>query len=260
MLNKKTPTIDNLSSAGAVPYTNIYVPQFANTKVFVLGGAMYGSVVRMLAWAGCEKAENVDEADIVVFIGGSDVDPSLYEEEKIDEVKYTDKERDAFETEIFIECVMKEKIMFGICRGAQFLHVMNGGKLWQHVENHSGKPHNIYDIEADVFVEATSLHHQMLRVNDDMELIAICDEQVSKKFKSEDLFIDLEKKEANQKDEIEVEACSYPATRCFLVQGHPEVGSDEYRSWTLDKLFEFMIDMEEEDFFDNTKEKQGVTA
>lgn len=119
---------------------------------------------------------------------------------------------------------------------AQFLHAMNGGELWQHVEGHAGPDHLIYDVDEDVYVTANSYHHQMLMFHKDMDLLAVCEDQVSKVFKNSNVLVKI-----TQKDqvEMEIEAGSYPGSRCFFVQGHPEVGSPEYKSWCLTKLSEF---------------------
>ena len=53
--------------------------------------------------------------------------------------------------------------MAGICRGAQFLNVMNGGKMWQHVTGHAvSKGHIATDLVSGEEVLVTSTHHQMM--------------------------------------------------------------------------------------------------
>lgn len=234
------------------PYTG--APAFHGKKVHVLSGAMFRNVVAYLAQAGFEKAKGVEDADLVVFTGGTDINPGLYSQQPIEEVKFFDRERDTFEEAIFNECVKRSIPMYGICRGAQFLHAMNGGELWQDVNNHAGPAHDIYDIDEDYTVLATSLHHQMLKHNDKMDLIAITDKRVATRFKDENLFIDLTKDDPDGKKgdldleyEIEVEACRYDDTKCFLVQGHPEVGDASYRSWSLHKLHDFMTEVKVND-------------
>jgi hypothetical protein len=73
-----------------------------------------------------------------------------------------------------------------------------------------------------------------------MQVIAICDAQISQ------TFVDAEgTKVVNDEDEegiVEVEAAVFPDSRVFFVQGHPEVGTPEYRSWTMTKLQDYMIE------------------
>lgn len=221
------------------------IPQFPGQKVYVLPGAFYGACVALFAKAGFERANSVEEADVVVFIGGVDVDPKLYGEEAIAQTQAPSPSRDKLEIDVYAKCIELGKPMFGICRGAQFLHVMNKGTLWQHVEGHAGPDHYIYDINDDCLVIATSLHHQMLALNDTIDVVACCKEQVSTVFRSADMVLDLDKEGANADVEIEIEAGIYWDTKCFFVQGHPEVGDDYYQSWSFTKFQDFLEDLEE---------------
>lgn len=235
---------DDLDEAGEiVDAINVWhvkdMPSFEGWKVFILPGAFYGQCVSLFAKAGFERAVSVEEADVVVFIGGVDVNPELYGERALVYTQTPSPARDNLEMEVYEKCVQMGKPMFGICRGAQFLHVANKGTLWQHVEGHAGPDHYIYDVEDDCLVMATSLHHQMLALNDRIDVLAVCKDQVSKKFHSEDMIIDLAKEGANAEVEIEIEAGMYWDTRCFFVQGHPEVGSELYQSWAMHKFWEF---------------------
>lgn len=233
-MSKKT------SNAGTKDWGVKTLPDFKGKKAFVLPGAFYGSCVALLAEAGFLRANSVAEADVVVFIGGEDINPKLYEQENVK--AWFTQERDDLEVEIYKRAQELGKVCFGICRGAQFLHAMNGGILWQDVNNHGGRAHWIVDLDEDVRVMATSMHHQMLQDNDSLLTIAVTEEQVATSFMDENLHINLEGKGVNQEHEIEIEAGAYEKTRCFFVQGHPEVGSPEYRSWCMQKLKDFMED------------------
>lgn len=231
------------------------IPDCTGWSCFVLNGAFYGSVVRMMALAGFSKAENVDDADVVVFTGGSDINPALYGEEPIKETHGINEDRDLFEEAIYKQCIRRGIPMFGICRGAQFLWAMNDGSLWQHVDNHTTS-HYIVDLEEEVRVMATSIHHQSCCWDPMLGavLLAVPEDDVATVFKSQDLEINLssEKKER----QVEVEAAYFPDTKCFLVQGHPEVGSPEYASWAMTKLAELMLEWEEIDLADGDEEEQ----
>lgn len=233
-------TIDNINVWGIKE-----MPSFEGWKAFVLPGAFYGQCVSLFAKAGFERAVSVEEADVVVFIGGVDVNPELYGERAIAQTQMPSPARDNLEIEVYKKCIELGKPMYGICRGAQFLHVMNDGTLWQHVEGHAGPDHYIYDTEDDCLVMATSLHHQMLALNDRIDVLAVCKDQISKKFHSADMVLDLEKEGSNASVEIEIEAGIYWDTRCFFVQGHPEVGSEEYQSWAMHKFWDFTQELVE---------------
>jgi gamma-glutamyl-gamma-aminobutyrate hydrolase PuuD len=213
------------------------IPQFPEgVKAMVLPGAFYGNVVSLMAEAGFSKTNDLSEADVVVFTGGGDISPTLYNE-KPKVTHGVSPERDAFEVAMYDEAKKAGKVMFGICRGAQFLHAMNGGKLWQDVNNH-GRQHYIVDLDEDVRVMATSIHHQMLQEKEEMELVAVCESTVATRFIDADLHVDLSSKDSSV-DILEIEAGAYPLTKCFFVQGHPEVGSAEYRSWCMTKLLDY---------------------
>lgn len=221
------------------------MPSFEGWKAFVLPGAFYGQCVALFAKAGFERAVSVEEADVVVFIGGVDVNPELYGERAIAQTQMPSPARDNLEIEVYKKCIELGKPMYGICRGAQFLHAMNDGTLWQHVEGHAGPDHYIYDTEDDCLVMATSLHHQMLALNDRIDVLAVCKDQISRKFHSADMVLDLDREGSNASVEIEIEAGIYWDTRCFFVQGHPEVGSEEYQSWAMTKFWEFCNELAE---------------
>lgn len=252
-----TRSTDTAARFGANAYTDTHMPDCQNMKAFVLPGAFYGSCVALMAEAGFSRANTVEDADVVVFIGGEDINPELYNE-KPHRTTYFTEERDFTEQFYYRKALAARKPMFGICRGAQFLHAMNGGKLWQNVNNHGGRSHVIYDIDQDKYVEATSIHHQMLRFNDALELVAVCNEQVATSFEAEGEFVTIDKDEDDDRYsgiELEIEAGAYNATRCFFVQGHPEIGSPEYRSWSMNRLYDYMMSWAANESVDGSDEE-----
>ena len=238
-MSKKT------STAGTADWKVKTLPDFKGKKAFVLPGAFYSACVGLMAEAGFTRATSVADSDVVVFIGGEDINPALYGQKNVK--SYFTQERDDLEVEIYKRAQELGKVCFGICRGAQFLHAMNGGTLWQDVNNHAGRSHYIVDLDEDCRVLATSMHHQMLQDNDTLEVVAVAEEQVATSFIDEDLHIDLNGKGVNASHEVEVEAGTYPKTKCFFVQGHPEVGNPEYRSWTMQRLYDYFLDWTADD-------------
>lgn len=221
-------------------YKKTEMPDMGGLRAFVLPGAFYGACCALMAEAGCLKADSVDDADIVVFIGGEDVNPALYGEKPIKSTYFTE-DRDTYESVMYARAVDQGKVLFGICRGAQFIHAKSGGRLWQDVNNHAGPDHHIYDIEEDVTVQATSLHHQMLRDHPDLAIVAHSARQVATNFEAERDIVITDRANHPHDDlyEMEIEAGYYTKIKAFFVQGHPEIGSPEYRSWCMNKLFEF---------------------
>lgn len=109
-------------------------------------------------------------ARVVVFTGGADINPILYNEDPIKECGAINHKRDQLEVDVWDKTEKPPFIKIGICRGAQFLNVMNGGSLWQHVNNH-GRSHPLDLHETKSFrrkgiiayKSVTSTHHQMMR-------------------------------------------------------------------------------------------------
>jgi len=184
--------------------------------------------------ASCRRARTPEKADLVVFTGGVDVDPSLYGEEKYHTTHF-DKKRDEMDMNLYKTCLEEGIPMFGVCRGAQFLHVMNGGKLYQDVDNHTGD-HGMWDVRAKKMIQnVSSVHHQSCIPNKEggMELLA-------EAFKSKVRWMAPNKKE--DKSSNDVEAFFYRDTCCFGVQGHPEYrGYYNFARWTLDQLYDLVV-------------------
>lgn len=111
-----------------------------------------------------KKGHNQVNHNLLLFTGGSDISPKLYGENDINPLTVIDEERDALEKSIFDIYNGSGIPMLGICRGAQFLTVMMGGSLIQHVDNHD-KPHLIScKVVKNKIIDfkMTSTHHQMM--------------------------------------------------------------------------------------------------
>lgn len=205
----------------------------------------------MMKKANCRIVSEVDDAELVVFAGGTDIDPSLYNAKRTTFCQLADHTRDNRERTVFNKCVENKIPMFGICRGAQLLHALNGGTLWQDVNNHAGQPHLIVDLEEECVLRASSMHHQMLRLNTKIDVIATTVNQIADRFRSDEENVFLTKEEKEARAELEIEAGAYWYTQCFFVQGHPEVGPPEYMSWSLTKLHDFINTLREMDEVDD---------
>jgi gamma-glutamyl-gamma-aminobutyrate hydrolase PuuD len=106
-----------------------------------------------------ETAELLENPDLVVFTGGADVWPVLYGEKNTD--SNIDIRRDLSEMIWFKRFLRVPKL--GICRGGQFLNVMNGGKMEQHHPHHAiAGYHLINDYITGARLAVTSTHHQVM--------------------------------------------------------------------------------------------------
>ncbi len=151
--------------------------------------------------------------DLVIFTGGEDVDPFLYGENKLEQTSIN-KRRDDRESAIFQRFLYKPKI--GICRGGQFLNVLSGGAMWQHVDKHGlSGTHVAIDLLTGIPVDVTSTHHQMMIPGEDGEVIAIADEATT--FISD--------KKDREKPIFDTEVVWYDTTNSLCFQPHPEYSS-----------------------------------
>lgn len=127
-------------------------------KVFIVGGCFLTN--QLFIQNGWSSVTNIHEADLVVFTGGADVSPSLYNA-PVHPTTHFDTNRDEREIQIFALCQELKKATVGICRGGQFLNVMGGGEMYQNVSRH-GNAHNIVDLETGEVIYVSSTHHQMM--------------------------------------------------------------------------------------------------
>ena len=79
-------------------------------------------------------AHYLDMLDGLLLTGGNgDVDPALYGEEPILELRETDPERDAWEIALLSEAWDRDMPVLGVCRGLQLMNVARGGSLYQNL-------------------------------------------------------------------------------------------------------------------------------
>lgn len=206
-------------------------------EVFVAGSSYEEKqFAEMFIRSRCRKAATPEEADLVVFSGGPDVDPLLYGE-KAHHSTRTDVSRDKRDTELYDLCFKLGIPMLGICRGAQFLAVMNGGKLYQDVDNHYGD-HDIWDIKNKRIIRGiSSVHHQMVMEDKDngMEVIAFSLGRSKTRHRNS-----LEVETGSNRD---IEAFWYRDTCSIGIQGHPEYrGYNAFTKWSLDLVNQLVME------------------
>ena len=162
-----------------------------------------------------------EEPDLLVFTGGADIDPKFYGEEPLQST-HTSKQRDDEDLEYWSLYPATPKI--GICRGAQFLNVMSGGSLFQHVTNH-GRPHMIHNLLIIPGIEersfyGSSMHHQMMIPSSEGEVLAIAKSpQYGVKKGLSEKYLSFSGKEPPRYDP---EVVWYAKNKCLCYQGHPE--------------------------------------
>jgi hypothetical protein len=223
-------------------------------KTFYMGADSNSDYLRLFTKAGFVLVNSPEKADLLVFTGGWDVNPLLYGEAKRPETMFNEA-RDASDLKLLREG--KDKLKVGICRGGQFLNVMNGGKMWQHVDNHT-RDHKLIDQFTNQSVMVTSTHHQMMRPSHQAVIVALARES---SYKYTDMQIWKIKPDDNQplqnhlKKDYEV--LWYPRTRSLCFQPHPEfieaASCREYFYSVLRRVIDGTMDREVE----ARKQKKG---
>lgn len=152
-----------------------------------------------------------EDIDFVCWTGGSDISPSLYGQ-KQNQGTYCVPKRD--EKEVALWHKYRDKPKLGICRGAQLLNVLNGGSMYQHVNNHSG-PHIVKTDEGKEIL-LCSVHHQLMIPHPSFQLVAWNTESTYRE-NDNGHFLRLE-------DEVDPEVIYIPQDKALCFQAHPEFG------------------------------------
>lgn len=204
-------------------------------KVFIIEGNDQYS--QMFSDKGWDITNDFFKADLIQFTGGSDVSPQLYGQLPHPKNSYFIR-RDLVEAGYYKWGERLGKKMAGICRGGQFLNVMNGGKMWQHVDGHAiYGTHVAYDVSSNRRINVTSTHHQMMIPTVHGFIVSYAREAHIKESMSDDGTIHSEMNNG----QIDVEAVYYDASRSLCFQPHPEFdGADETRAYYFELLERYL--------------------
>jgi gamma-glutamyl-gamma-aminobutyrate hydrolase PuuD len=77
--------------------------------------------------------ETLDALDGLLFSGGADLDPDLYEQEAHPETSGVHPRRDRAELALLEAALARDMPVLAVCRGSQVLNVARGGDLVQHL-------------------------------------------------------------------------------------------------------------------------------
>jgi GMP synthase-like glutamine amidotransferase len=203
-------------------------------RVFIVGGNHL--VRKMFTERGHTICKTLDDnPEMVCFTGGADVAPFLYGERPHKHTSF-DMARDLEERQVFGRLTTSIPKV-GICRGGQFLNVLSGGSLWQHVDNHAiNGTHEAITYDGNI-VTVTSTHHQMIRPHKEAWVLLGAQESSFKEgfMGSKQVIL---KKDHTAWDNEDVEACWYANSNAFCFQPHPELSHKPTR-----ELFFEWVDM-----------------
>jgi hypothetical protein len=215
----------------------------SSTNILILGGEGHNELFDGMGecfnfWPRSGEKEflsildQIDQGlyDVVVFCGGEDINPDLYGD-ITHHTTHPGYARDSVEVAIYNRCTHRDKYRYkryggavkvGICRGAQLLCAMNGGRLIQDVRGHTSSHSMSYRLSPDEEflsgMRVSSLHHQMMypwSSDKEFEILAYAEPRLSNNhYKVGD--------DSNLTPECELEVIRFPYTRSICHQGHPE--------------------------------------
>lgn len=226
-------------------------------KTFWMAEGGDSDYLKLFVRAGFKLVATLDEADLCVFTGGWDVNPLLYGEAPRDETNYC-IDRDKSDIEAFRKSEGKWRV--GICRGGQFLNVMNGGKLWQDVNNHCSD-HKLVDAFTNQEVLVTSTHHQMFRPGVGNIVVATAREATFKRSDMQQWRIKNDGTTMDNWLKTDYEVLYYPASKSLCFQPHPEfpnaVACREYFYSCLRRMIDGTFEQEIEARMKNKQAAKG---
>jgi len=189
-------------------------------RILVVGSAEYARAVRELGRVSGYVEDfiaNPKKFSLVLFTGGADVHPSFYGDvcQDLQPMCYSNIDRDLQEGYLFNLAKKNGVKMAGICRGFQFLNVMDGGKMMHHIDNHENVTHQFECLKDNKIREINSFHHQMVIPGKDCKVVGWSPTKLSKIY-----FGDGDKRV--KWEGPEVEAAIFPKAKACGVQWHPE--------------------------------------
>jgi putative glutamine amidotransferase len=151
---------------------------------------------------------------LLVLHGGEDISPELYGQKPVRaRAGAVMSRRDAQEKLLVEQCVKDGIPILGICRGAQLLCALDGGTLYQHVDNHGGGSQHEVIID-DKEYRSNSCHHQLMRPASTATVLGYTPARSFEKWTDDDAPV--------VGDDKETEIVHFPKLNAIGVQGHPE--------------------------------------
>lgn len=182
------------------------------------------------------------KCDGLIIWGGADISPSIYGEPVGPRTGAGDKPsyRDVVEMAAVDAAIKMGIPLIGVCRGAQLMCAMSGGKLVQDVQGHLGS-HPMRTIDGRTII-TTSVHHQMMYPfnlpDDDYDLIAWSAPSRSLTY----VGVDSEPMKDFNGGILEPEVIYFHKTNALCIQGHPEFTDpdDPFVTYCMELVKEYL--------------------
>lgn len=187
--------------------------------ILVVGNKMYGEPLEdhhEIVSSLKHLAHHPEKISLVLFTGGEDVHPKFYNGGNDTRFCATNENRDLYERQIFNLCRHHDIKMTGICRGFQFLNVMSGGFMYQHITGHTGMQHDAYFSCDGKTRPVTTTHHQLVGLPSSAIPIAWASPKRSKVYIGPHAY-------SVPAPDHEMEAAIFPHSNAMGVQYHPEM-------------------------------------
>lgn len=176
----------NKKMIGVLPLIDNYRKSFWMLPGYMKGIEEAGAIPVILPLTSNRSVimQLAERFDGFLFTGGHDVSPELYGEEEIMECGECSIDRDYMEKVLLEEVLKRDKPVFGICRGIQFINAALGGSLYQDiplqhpsdVEHHQSPPYDMPIHKVDIVensplysligkdkIDVNSYHHQGIK-------------------------------------------------------------------------------------------------
>lgn len=159
-----------------------------------------------------------EDGDVLVFEGGTDINSQLYNEAPSPHNQHPHRSRDEFECFLFERAVHENIPMIGICRGAQLITALAGGKLIQHMEGHHGNPFIMFmGNKKSKVIKGICSHHQACIPTEDAKMLAM-----------------------SIPDNVP-EIFWYPKIKALCIQGHPAWGKGEFTETCVELAKQYIL-------------------
>ena len=198
-------------------------------KILVVDhGLSYGKAIEGMGELTTDVVEftnNPKSFSLVLFTGGADVDPSYYGETSPENYCVSHPQRDEKEALLWGEAVENKIKCAGICRGLQFLNVMNGGRMMHHIDRHEGGAFHDFETPQPMKpIRVNSLHHQMIIPGKHCHVIGW------NPVRDATIYVG-DRDEPVEWPGPEIEAAYWPRTGNAGVQYHPEMMDRQSDGW-----------------------------